>query len=166
MGAGKSSIGPLLASRLGRAFVDLDACIETAAAMSIASIFSSEGEAEFRRRERLALADALANPAPSVIATGGGAVLDQGNRAAMRGAATVVCLEVDPSMQLQRLAGDAARPLLAGDDPAGRLATLRRQREALYREAAHLTLDTSVHTPASAAETLAMLLAPTPEQCA
>lgn len=166
MGAGKSCIGHLLASRLGRTFVDLDACIEAGAGMPITAIFASEGEAGFRVRERLALAAALAHPGPSVIATGGGAVLDPGNRMAMQASAIVAYLQVDPCMQLQRLAGDATRPLLAGDDPARQLATLQQQREALYREVANLTLDTSTHTPASAVEALVTLLARTSEQCA
>ncbi len=166
MGAGKSSIGQLLANLLGRAFVDVDACVEADTGMPIASIFAVEGEAGFRVREQRALAEVLTRPTPCVIATGGGAVLDQGNRQAMRAAATVVYLQVDPSIQLQRLAGDTTRPLLAGDDPARRLAALQQQREALYREVAHLTVDTSAHAPASAAGTLATLLARTSEQCA
>lgn len=166
MGAGKSSIGQRLAHRLGRAFVDVDVRIEAEAGMSITSIFSTEDESGFRLRERRALAAVLAHPEPSVIASGGGVVLDPGNRMAMRVAARVIYLKVDPSMQLQRLTGDTTRPLLAGDDPAQRLANLQQQREALYQGVADLTLDTSAHSPATAADALLTLLASTSEHCA
>src|SRR3954466_369925 len=103
MGSGKSSIGRLLAVRLQRGFVDLDACIEAEAGTTIASIFASEGEAGFRSRECRALEDVLMKTEASVIATGGGAGLDEGTRRAMRAAGTVVYLQVKPAVQLQRV---------------------------------------------------------------
>lgn len=166
MGAGKTSIGRLLAARLQRAFIDLDALIEAEAGASISHIFANAGEAEFRMRECSALASALASPTVSVIATGGGVVLEAGNRALMRDAACVVCLQVDPVIQLQRLRGDTTRPLLATADPAQRLAELQAQREPLYRDVAHVVFDTSLHTPASAADSLAAMLAPAMERLA
>lgn len=163
MGAGKTTLGRLLAAYLARPFVDLDADIEIAAGRSIAAIFAQEGEAGFRRREAQALATAL-DGAPAVIATGGGAVLDAGNRAAMRAAGTVVYLTVDPATQLARLREDTGRPLLQSADPAATLAALQAQREPLYRETAHLVFDTSMLTPDAATHALADRLA-TLEPC-
>ncbi|RZA13803.1 MAG: shikimate kinase [Lysobacteraceae bacterium] len=158
MGSGKSTLGPVLAARLGLDYVDVDAAIMAAAGREIASIFATEGEAGFRDREARALAGALAGN-PAVIATGGGAVLAQANRAAMRGAGTVVYLFVEPATQLSRLAGDRDRPLLQGDDRAATLAALQAVREPLYRAAAHHLFDTSALDPDAAAAALAKLLA-------
>lgn len=158
MGSGKSTLGRALAARLARGFVDVDARIEADAGKSIPALFASEGEAGFRRRETQALAAVLAGT-PAVIATGGGAVLDAGNRAAMRAAGTVVYLTVDPATQLARLRGDTGRPLLQTADPARTLATLQAQREPLYREAAHLLFDAGALAPDAAADALAARLA-------
>ena len=166
MGAGKSTIGRLLAARLQRAFVDLDACVEAAAGATIPTIFTTEGEAGFRSRECLALGDALMSPEASVIATGGGAVLDEGNCRAMPEFGTVVYLRVDPTLQLQRLQGDVTRPLLATDNPAQRLAELQATREPLYQEVSSICFDTTHHSPQSAADALATLLAQATERCA
>ncbi|MES2857648.1 MAG: shikimate kinase [Pseudomonadota bacterium] len=165
MGSGKSAIGRLLAGRLGRVFVDVDVLIEEQAGLAISEIFAAEGEAGFRLREAGALADALVRPG-TVIATGGGAVLAAANRAAIRSAGTVVYLQVDADAQLRRLAGDTQRPLLDVADRAQRLADLQAQREPLYRDVAHVVFDTSVHTPASAANALAAMLAPAMERTA
>lgn len=165
MGSGKSAVGRLLAARLGRAFVDVDDNIEARAGKGINAIFAEEGEAGFRMRECRALADALLQPA-QVIATGGGAVLDADNRAAMRNAGTVVYLRVDPREQLRRVAGDTHRPLLAVVDRAQRLANLQAQREPLYLELADHVCDTSGHPPDSVAAALAAILASSQEPCA
>lgn len=165
MGAGKSSIGRQLAARLQHAFIDLDACIEAEAGMTITAIFASEGEAGFRARECRALADVLMKSDASVIATGGGTVLEKSNRRAMRGAGTVVYLQVEPAMQLQRLQGDHSRPLLATPAPAQRLADLQMLREPLYRDVADLNFDTSRLSPEDAAAALAVLLAHSTERC-
>lgn len=159
MGAGKTTLGQALAARLGRAFVDVDARIEADAGQSIPALFAAEGETGFRRRESDALRAALAGTS-AVIATGGGAVLDAGNRAAMRAAGTVVYLAVDPATQLARLRGDTGRPLLQTADPARTLAALQAQREPLYRDAAHLVFDPGTLAPDAAARALADQLAP------
>ena len=165
MGSGKSAIGRLLATPLGLEFVDVDTCIEEQSGMTIAGIFVAEGEAGFRCRESRALVEALWKPA-RVIATGGGAILDAGNRDAMRRAGTVVYLRVDTQEQLRRVAGDSARPLLDVADLGQRLAELQAQREPLYLELADVVFDTSEHTPAAAAITLAAILATSMEPSA
>ncbi len=158
MGSGKTAVGRQLAARLGRAFVDVDDAIETLAGKPITAIFADEGEDGFRQRECRVLAETLATPA-QVIATGGGAVLDAASRAALGGAGTVVYLRVDPREQLNRIAGDSRRPLLDVANQGQRLAELQVQREAMYLEVANHVFDTSGHTPASAADAIAALIA-------
>jgi len=158
MGAGKSAVGRVLASLLGRVFLDLDDRIEEVAGMRIAEIFAVDGEAGFRALESRALAVALARPG-QVIATGGGAVLDAGSRAAMRAFGTVVYLQTDPQEQLRRVAGCTGRPLLDVDNRSQRLADLQAQREPLYMGVADLQFDTTHHTPADVATALAAMLA-------
>ena len=157
MGAGKSTVGRALARRLALPFVDLDAQVELAAGRSIAALFADAGEAAFRALERDVLREVLAGTR-AVIATGGGAVLDEANRDAMRAAATVVYLQVDPALQRARLAGDDSRPLLQGVDGEATLERLQAQREPLYRAAAHQCFDPGRLSPDAAADALARLL--------
>src|SRR5690606_928392 len=114
MGAGKSSIGKRLASRFGLVFVDLDREIETRTGATIPTIFECEGEPGFRARESATLVDLLQREG-LVIATGGGAVLDAGSRQRMRARGFVVYLQVSLARQVERLARDRSRPLIAGD---------------------------------------------------
>ncbi|GHB99440.1 shikimate kinase [Thermomonas carbonis] len=161
MGSGKSTLGRGLATRLGLAFVDVDARIAAEAGCDIPAIFTNEGEPGFRARESQALAAVLAGD-PAVIATGGGAVLADANCNAMRDAGVVIYLQVDPATQLARLAGDTGRPLLATPDRARRLADLQAIRGPLYRAVAHRLFDSSALSPDAAVAALANLLA-TPE---
>lgn len=137
MGAGKSALGRRLAERFGLRFVDLDHAIETAAGRNIPAIFAAEGEAAFRALERAKLAELLAGDG-LLLATGGGAVLDAGNRACMRERGFVVHLHVDLDTQLQRLASDRKRPLLAVPDREAVLRRLAEERAPLYAEVADL----------------------------
>jgi shikimate kinase len=142
-GAGKSSVGRLLAERLDWALLDVDALIETTAGRSIPQIFADEGEPGFRDREAEALRLAL-SLGERVIATGGGAVLRPENRRLLRDEALVVWLDAPTEVLIARLrAHDEERPLLAGDDPAGRLEALRAARAPIYAEAAHLRVGTA-----------------------
>lgn len=153
MGAGKSVIGRRLAERYGIDFVDLDREIEVRAGHGIPELFATEGEAGFRRRERETLAEVMAG-ADRVIATGGGAVLDAGNRARLRERGFVVLLTLDVEQQLARLAQDHSRPLLAVDDRAAVLTRLAAERAPLYAETADLTFSTAGMTPGEACATL------------
>jgi len=139
-GAGKTRAGALAARALGRALADVDALVEAAAGRSVAELFAAEGEAGFRARERAALLEALA-AAPAVIATGGGAVCDAENVAAMRAGAVVIHLDAPVAVLAARLARDGVpRPLLAGD-AAARLAALAAERAPLYARARHARVD-------------------------
>ncbi|NLA69333.1 MAG: shikimate kinase, partial [Gammaproteobacteria bacterium] len=115
MGAGKTSIGRCLARHFGLAFADSDHEVERHTGADIPTIFECEGERGFRAREREALATLLQGP-PLVLATGGGALLDPGNRRLLAASGFVVHLRVDVPAQLERLARDRSRPLLAGGD--------------------------------------------------
>jgi shikimate kinase len=156
-GSGKSTVGRRLARSLGRPFVDTDAMVEAAAGEDIPRIFATAGEAAFRALERAAVAQAIAGP-PAVIATGGGAPVDEGNRAALWRGNLVIWLDAPISTLVARLgSGGAGRPLLAGEDPAPRLAALAEAREAIYRQA-HARIDTARHTPAGVVSAILALL--------
>jgi shikimate kinase len=157
MGAGKSSVGRLLAARFGLRFVDADAQIEAAAGTTITQLFEHEGEAGFRARERDVLAALLAQEG-LVLATGGGAVLAEENRALMRQHGFVVHLHAGVDAQLARLADDDSRPLLARPDRAQVLADLAAVRAPLYAEVADLSFDTTSLTTQEVTDALAHAL--------
>ncbi len=134
MGAGKSSIGRRLASRLGIAFVDADAEIEQAAGMSIAEIFEAYGEPYFRAGEARVIARLL-DHGPQVLATGGGAFMDPQTRARIRDSGISVWLRADRDILAKRLRRRNDRPLLKTDDLAATLAKLLAERDPIYGEA-------------------------------
>lgn len=141
MGAGKSTVGRLLAGRLHLPFYDSDSVIVQRTGVSIPTIFEIEGEDGFRAREARVLAD-LAGMGPMVLATGGGIVLRPENRAWLKAMGRVVYLDVSVDEQLRRVRMDSNRPLLQVADPRARLETLQGERAPLYRELADLTLRT------------------------
>jgi len=143
MGTGKSSVGKRCAELLDRPFVDTDELVVVAAGVPFDDLWAAEGETGFRTRERVAVADAAASPAPLVIACGGGAVLDPGNRRALRARGFVVWLDAPPEVLASRLADDDSRPLLAGGDRVTTLSRLGTTRAAAYEAAAHATVDTA-----------------------
>jgi shikimate kinase len=153
MGAGKSSIGRRLAARFGLPFVDVDREIEAQTGTTVATIFDCEGEAGFRARERTVLAALLAG-AGAVIATGGGAVLDPATRTLLAQRGFVVYLQVGLEQQLERLARDRSRPLLAGADRREVLERLGRERGPLYAAVADLAFDTGSEASPDAAARL------------
>jgi len=145
MGAGKSSIGRRLATRLGLPFRDADTEIETAAGMTIAEIFERLGEPAFRDGERRVIARLLAGP-PIVLATGGGAFMDPATRAAIRERGVTVWLKADIATLVRRVSGRNDRPLLKQGEPADVLARLMAERHPRYAEA-DITVDSSDEPP-------------------
>lgn len=134
MGAGKSCVGRRLAQMLGLPFVDADDEIEAAAGCSIPEIFELYGETEFREGERRVMARLL-DGGPQVLATGGGAFLNEETRAAIRERGLSVWLRADLDTLLARTARRDNRPLLKGGDPKARLAALMDERHPVYAEA-------------------------------
>ena len=140
MGSGKTTIGRMLARRMGRVFFDSDHEIEHRTGVRIPVIFELEGEAGFRRREAQTIEE-LSHEKAAVMATGGGAVLEAGNREVLRRSGWVVYLDVPTTVLYERTRHDSNRPLLQVDDPLGKLNALRTQRDPLYRETAHFIID-------------------------
>jgi len=151
-GAGKTTVGQLLADRWGVTFRDTDADVEQTAGMSVSDIFVTEGEDRFRELERAAVAAALASH-DGVLALGGGAVLAPATRAALAGH-TVVHLNVGSSDAAKRVGLARDRPLLI-EAPRTRLAAMLRERAPLYAEVATIVVDTSGRTPEDVAESVA-----------
>ena len=146
MGAGKSTVGRLVARQLDRPFLDVDALVERSDGRSVHSIFAEDGEQRFRELEAVALEALLTTP-PSVVACGGGVVLSDSNRAILKRLGTVVYLRVTAAETLARLSGDTTRPLLAGAGGAIAATELLGAREALYGAVADLVVDTVDRTP-------------------
>ena len=161
MGAGKTTIGRLLARRLKRTFFDSDHEIESRCGVRIPVIFDVEGEAGFRARESAVIAELTALEG-IVLATGGGAVLAEGNRRHLAGRGTVIYLHSAPVHLWERTRRGRNRPLLAAADPKKRLEELYRHRDPLYREVADLVIDTGRQ---SASTLVKRLLIELPEPC-
>ena len=160
-GSGKTTVGRLLAARLGVRFVDTDTEIERIAGRPIPAIFAADGEAAFRTLERRVVSE-VAQSDPAVVSTGGGAPVDEDSRKAMHLAGDIVWLDAPTDVLLRRVAANGApdRPLLAGDGAAA-LDRLREERRFAYAEA-DLRVDTSALRP----ERLAAMIAENLEQIA
>ncbi|MDB5798450.1 MAG: aroB [Paucimonas sp.] len=141
MGSGKTTVGRALARKLNLRFVDSDHEIESRTGATIPLIFEIEGEESFRQRESEVIRD-LTQQDGIVLATGGGAILSAASREYLKTRGTVIWLRASVSSILQRTSHDRNRPLLQTADPRQRLEQLLAQREPLYREVAHLTVDT------------------------
>lgn len=141
MGAGKTTVGRLLARHYGCAFYDSDHEIVARTGVKIPLIFEIEGEAGFRKREEAVIAE-LTTLSGIVLATGGGAVLSAANRENLRKNGVVIYLRGTPEHLFERTRHDRNRPLLQTDNPLARLRELYQARDPLYREAADIVVDT------------------------
>ena len=151
MGAGKSTVGRILADILGMPFLDLDSRIEQNAGMSVREIFDAGGEERFRSLEHAALAS-LVGEQDSVVACGGGIVLRDENRALLKDLGTVVYLVVSAGEAIARVGDTHTRPLLSGAGGAVAATALLGARETLYATVADITVDTGGKDPAHVAE--------------
>jgi shikimate kinase len=145
MGSGKTTIGRRVARVTGKAFQDSDREIEERTGVSIAVIFEVEGEAGFRLRERQVI-DQLTQLRDTVVATGGGAVIEPQNRLWLRERGFVVYLRSSVDRLYAHTWRDRGRPLLRTADPKGRLAALLAERDPWYRDVADLIVDTDGRT--------------------
>ena len=157
MGAGKSTIGRLLAADLRLSFKDTDKEIEDRSGVDIPWIFDMEGEAGFRDREAAVL-DELTQLDKTLLATGGGIILRPENRQALVNRGRVVYLMTSVDEQVRRTAKDKKRPLLNAEQPRRVLTDLMSQRHPLYEEIADYAIDTDGRSPQSVAQELIRIL--------
>jgi len=141
MAAGKSVIGRKLARRLAWPFVDLDRAIKEAEGMKVQEIFAHKGEAFFRDLEKRKLSEILGRES-QVVATGGGAVVDEESLRLLKEKCLLIYLSATPQTLAQRAGSGRGRPLLKGEDRKGKIESLLSQREKIYAQA-HLVIDTS-----------------------
>jgi shikimate kinase len=151
MGAGKTTTGHLLAERLGWAYRDSDADVEAATGLTVPELFARDGEAAFRRAEATVLAEACADPSPSIVSVAGGAVLSEDNRRLIASSGIVVWLRARPETLAARVGDGIGRPLL-GDDPAEAVVRLDTVRAPLYAELADVVLDVDELTAVAVAD--------------
>jgi len=157
MGAGKTTVGKIIAEELGLAFYDCDREIESRSGADISWIFDVEGEEGFRRREAV-MRDELTALAGVVVATGGGAVIDEDNRRHLVSRGTVVYLDAPLEQQIERTGHDRHRPLLEGRDPRSVLTRLHEARDPLYREVADYVFRSDRRSARSLAQEIARAL--------
>lgn len=152
-GAGKSAVGRLLGERLDREFVDTDVIVERMAGKPIHKIFEEDGEPAFRQFET-EVCQQVAEPADRVIACGGGALMDEGNRALMEGGGALISLTAEPEALLARMEEDGSRPLLAGESMGDRLQVLLEMRMDAYGSIP-IQIDTTALTVEEVADRIA-----------
>ncbi|MGM0651701.1 MAG: shikimate kinase [Bacillota bacterium] len=134
MATGKSAVGKELAARLSRKYLDTDQLVEEKAGMTVAEIFASYGESEFRKYESEIIAGLPEYPRGSlVVATGGGAVISEKNRVNLGRAGLIVLLTADPEVIVSRALLKGERPLLMGKDPEAKVKKIIKEREPYYQ---------------------------------
>lgn len=154
MGTGKTTVGKLVAARLGWQFADTDQVIEARCGKRVSAIFAEEGEAAFRQMERDLCHEIAASWRGYVIATGGGMVLDATNRELLRRSGCLICLDLPPEHLARRLAGKTDRPLLANPpngDLVAHIQALLAARAEAYRAVPH-HVDTTNLSPYGVSE--------------
>lgn len=154
-GCGKTTVGRLVAEKLGAGFVDFDLVITRKIGKPIAQVFGELGEVKFRELERKTAESALGGP-PSVIAPGGGWAAQPGQLEAAKAQAFVVYIKVLATTAVQRTSGDGTRPILAGDDPFARMRELLKEREPFYL-AAHAQVKGDNRTAQAVADEVVQL---------
>jgi shikimate kinase len=164
MGAGKTSVGRMLARRMQKDFFDADAEVEKITGVKIPVIFEIEGESGFRAREEKMI-DQLTAMNGIVLATGGGAVISLANRTLLKSRGCVIYLRAAPEDLWRRTRRDRNRPLLQTTDPLGKLRTLHEQRDPLYREVANIIVDTGSQSVAHLTTQIQQLLAELDAPC-
>ena len=156
MGTGKTTVGKLLAGKLGYEFIDIDEEIEKEQGVAIAHIFSELGEPYFRLLERDKLKE-LVGREGVIVSAGGGVVLDPRNVEDLKRAGTLVCLSASPEVIMKRVGGSTNRPLLRVPDPMAKIKELLEARAPYYRQA-DITIDTSGMTAEEAADEIIRLV--------
>jgi shikimate kinase len=151
MGAGKTTVGRMVADRLDCPYVDSDEQVVRDTGQMVGQIFVNTGEAAFRAAESAALREVVSGAGPVVVSVAGGAVLDPANRALLHRSGTVVWLRATTATLAERVGNGEGRPLLARD-PAGTLARLDQVRRPLYAEVADMVVDVDGVTPEVVAE--------------
>lgn len=159
MGAGKTTVGRALAKKLNMRFVDSDHEVEARTGVSIPVIFDIEGEASFRQREADVIRQ-LTEQSGIVLATGGGAILNEQSRHYLRTRGTVIYLRASVSHILQRTSHDKNRPLLRSENPRKVLEELTRIREPLYQSIAHMVVETGRPNLSQLVQSILQKLAP------
>jgi shikimate kinase len=157
MGAGKSTVGALLAGRLGWPFLDSDWEIQRSTGATVPEIFAQRGEAAFRAEEARVLQEATTSLAPVVISVAGGAVLDPDNRRRIRSAGLVVWLKAEVTTLASRVGSGWGRPLL-GEDPAAALGRLYPEREQIYSELADVVVHVDQQAPGAVVDRIVSVL--------
>lgn len=147
MGAGKTTVGNVIAERLNQPLFDTDQLIEQQAGMSISKIFEVYGENEFRRLETEILKGNLSTNKDWILSVGGGLPLKEENRLLLKKMGTIVYLRVESNTILERLKGDKSRPLLQGGDVKQKVESLLKQRGSIYEEGANIVIDVDGKTP-------------------
>jgi shikimate kinase len=148
-GSGKTTVGQIVAERLGATFVDIDAVIARREGRPIAMIFAEKGESAFREMETKEMEVTLASE-PTVIAPGGGWAAQAGNLDGVRGRSWLVYLKTRPETAAQRAGPEGNRPVLSGEDPVARMRALLKDRESSYQRA-EAQVETDRKTPAQVA---------------
>lgn len=157
MGAGKSTVGRILADKLGVPFLDLDDIIEKKTNRTIENIFSEEGEEYFRRIESEALMMTGQRESGFVVSTGGGIILKEENREFIKQNGVSIYLKADINKIMERISADTARPLLNVDDPRAKAEQLMKERSNFYERSDYI-INTDLLTPGEIAAEIMSLL--------